>query len=64
MEVIHEYPDLLIKLVLYNTVITDGHVRLFEHNDARWITPEEIPHYAFCPADKEILERIMNTKRG
>jgi len=59
MDVIHEYPDIRIHLVLYNAVITEGRIRLLEHNDARWITPAEIPMYSFCPADKEILERLM-----
>lgn len=63
MEVVHEYPDLTVNLILYNAVITDGNIHLFEHNDARWITPDEIPFFTFCPADKEILERIMRLKR-
>lgn len=63
MEVVHEYPDLTVNLILYNAVITDGNIHLFEHNDARWITPDEIPLFTFCPADKEILERIMRLKR-
>lgn len=66
MEVVHEYPDLTVHLVLFNAVIAEGTIQLFEHIDARWITPEEIPQYAFCPADTEILERIIvnaNRKR-
>lgn len=61
MEVIHEYPDLTVHLILFNAMITDGEIQLLEHNDARWITPSEIPNYSFCPADKEILDRIMQT---
>ena len=63
MEVVHEYPDISIHLILYNAVIAEGSITLYEHNDARWITPEEIPQYAFCPADKEILEAIMCLER-
>ena len=59
MEVIHEYPDLTVHLILYNATIAEGKIQLLEHNDARWITPSEIPDYSFCPADTEILERIM-----
>ena len=59
MEVVHEYPDLTVHLILYNAIIAEGEIKLLEHNDARWITPSEIPQYSFCPADKEILERIM-----
>lgn len=63
MEVTHEYPDLTVHLILYNAKIAEGTIQLLEHNDARWITPDEIPEYAFCPADKEILERIMDFNR-
>ena len=63
MEVTHEYPDLTVHLILYNAKIAEGTIQLLEHNDARWITPDEIPEYTFCPADKEILERIMDFNR-
>lgn len=59
MNVVHEYPDLTVNLILYNATITDGQIKLLEHNDARWITAAEIPNYQFCPADKEILEQII-----
>ena len=61
MEVDHDYPDLTVHLVLYNAAIAEGTIELLEHNDARWVAPSEIPDYAFCPADVEILKRIMET---
>ena len=63
MDVIHEYPDITVHLILYNAIITDGNIQLIEHNDARWITVEEIPQYTFCPADKDILARLINTAK-
>ena len=59
MEVVHEYPDLTVHLVLFNAKIAEGEITLLEHNDARWLSPSEIPQYSFCPADNEILEAIM-----
>ena len=58
-EVDHEYPDIFIHLTLFNCTIAEGTVKMLEHNDIKWITPEEIPQYEFCPADKDILEKIM-----
>ena len=58
MEVDHQYPDLNAHLTLFNAVIHEGTPQMLEHNDIRWITPEEIPQYDFCPADKEILRRL------
>ena len=58
MDVIHEYPDITVHLTLFHAQIVSGEIRLLEHNAVAWITPDEIPNYAFCPADKEINERI------
>lgn len=57
-EVTHEYPDITVHLTLYSCTIASGRPTLLEHNDLRWIKPEEITQYAFCPADTEILKRI------
>ena len=62
MEVIHEYPDITVQLTLFNAVIAEGIPQKLEHNDIRWITPAEIPQYDFCPADIEILDKIMELK--
>ena len=62
MDVVHEYPDLTVHLVLYNATIAEGTPKKLEHNDIRWITPAQIPEYDFCPADEEILERIIAQK--
>jgi len=58
MEVTHEYPDLTVRLILLEAVIVSGTPKKLEHNDIRWITPDEIPQYIFCPADEQILERL------
>ena len=59
MEVIHEYPDIKIKLTLFNAKIAEGEPKMLEHNDIRWITTDEIQQYAFCPADTDILSRLI-----
>ncbi len=59
-EVDHTYPDIDIHLTLFNAEISEGEVRMIEHNDIRSITPDEIDNYKFCPADDEILKKIKN----
>ena len=59
MEVVHEYPDITIRLTLFNATISEGVPQKLEHNDIQWITPEELPNYNFCPADEEILIKIL-----
>ena len=59
-QVIHEYPDIHIRLTLFNCTIADGTPKLLEHNDLKWILPSEIPDFDFCPADKDILTLIQS----
>lgn len=60
MELVHEYPDIKIRLTLFNAAIAEGTPQMLEHNDIRWIRVNEIPNYSFCPADTEILEKLMS----
>ena len=58
MAVDHVYPDITIHLTLLRTRIVSGRPQRLEHADIRFIAPEEISQYAFCPADAGILEEI------
>jgi len=59
MEVVHTYPDMTVQLTLFHASIRKGEPKLLEHADIRWILPAEINKYDFCPADVEILEKIL-----
>ena len=59
MDVIHEYPDITVHLTLFHAAIEEGIPQKLEHNDIRFIAPEEIPKYDFCPADENILRKIV-----
>ena len=59
MDVVHEYPDITVHLTLFNATIAEGEPKKLEHNDIQWITPSEIQSFEFCPADEEILKRII-----
>lgn len=59
IDVVHEYPDITVHLTLFNASIEKGVPQKLEHNDIKWITPSEIPDYSFCPADKDILKKII-----
>ena len=64
MDVVHEYPDITVRLTLFNATIAKGVPQKLEHNDIKWITPSEIHNYDFCPADEEILKRITEVYDG
>jgi 8-oxo-dGTP diphosphatase len=59
MQVIHNYPDILIRLTLFHCTIAEGTPKLLEHNDLKWILPSQIPEFDFCPADEDILAKII-----
>jgi 8-oxo-dGTP diphosphatase len=58
MELIHEYPDLTVQLILFNAHIAEGIPQKLEHNDIRWLRVSEIEQYQFCPADRDILKKM------
>ena len=60
MEVLHEYPDLTVRLMLFHASIAQGEPKALEHNDIRWITVSQIDDLAFCPADKDILKKLKH----
>lgn len=62
-EVMHRYPDAVVHLTVFLASICGGVPQLLEHNDLRWITPQEIDRYPFCPADRDILLRIRTQHR-
>ena len=59
IDIVHKYPDITVHLTLFNSSISEGIPQKLEHNDIRWIIPEEIPNYEFCPADEEILKALL-----
>ena len=60
----HDYPDMLIRLTLFHCTIASGVPQLLEHKALRWIRPEEIPSYKFCPADVNVLAQIRREYEG
>lgn len=58
MQVVHPYPDILIRLTLYHCTIAQGFPQALEHNALAWIHPSQIDSYDFCPADTDILKEI------
>ena len=61
---VYEYPDLTIRLTLFNAAIVEGEPQKLEHNDIRWITADEIPNYKFCPADRKFLELLQKSRKN
>lgn len=56
--VVHSYPDIVVRLRLYRAAIAEGDPQLLEHADIRWIRPDQISDFDFCPADVDLLAKI------
>ena len=59
IETEHQYPDIKVHLTVFRASIALGEPKLLEHVDMRWISPDEIDDYPFCPADRIILDKII-----
>ncbi|MBE7042675.1 MAG: (deoxy)nucleoside triphosphate pyrophosphohydrolase [Ruminococcaceae bacterium] len=64
MDVIHKYPDITIHLTLFHATIQKGVPEKVEHNAIEWIKVSEIENYTFCPADTEILDKLIKEKES
>ena len=62
LQVVHEYPDLTVRLTLFRAAIAEGVPQRLEHADLRWLTVEEMDAYPFCPADEGILQALREGK--
>ena len=63
MTVEYDYPDIPVRLTLFRASVLEGEPTPMEGNAIQWITPEEIPDYVFCPADKPIIERLQKESK-
>ena len=60
MQVVHQYPDMLIRLTLFHCTIPTGYPQALEHVAMEWIHPSRTDSYEFCPADTDILAEIKH----
>lgn len=55
---IYKYETGEINLIAYKAIIISGEIKLNVHNDARWVTTDELESYDLAPADIEIIKLI------
>lgn len=54
----HDYPDFHLHMFCYWATVTDGHLMLLEHEDARWLDEESLETVEWLPADRGLLTKI------
>lgn len=54
----HDYPDFHLTMDCYLAHVTEGHLTLTEHSDARWLSINELDTLAWLPADRLVLDSV------
>lgn len=58
--VVHEYPEKTIRLTLLECRPKPGsEPAALEHQAIRWVTLAEMKDLPFCPADRELVEKLF-----
>lgn len=60
---IYRFDGKEILFTVFNAEIVGGDMKLKEHNDARWVTLEEMKSYKFMPADVVFVEKLLNENK-
>lgn len=57
-EKLFEYPEKTINLIAIKCTKVGGELNLNEHEDARWISKDELDNFEFAPADHFIVNKL------
>lgn len=55
----YQYPDREIAFTFFEAEIFDSEIKLNVHKDYNWVVPSELKNYNFCPADVEVIKRLV-----
>lgn len=57
----YQYPTFYLKMSCFEALIESGTPKLLEHNDAKWLTKEELNNVNWIPADIQIIDYLKQT---
>ncbi|MBP3256105.1 MAG: 8-oxo-dGTP diphosphatase MutT [Clostridia bacterium] len=58
---VFNYPDKDINLIAIECKQIKGDIKLNEHEDIKWVNKNELRNFNFAPADKFIINTILET---
>lgn len=56
----HAYPAFDLVMLVYACRIVDGEPRTVEVADLRWVLPGELPSWDILPADRPLVQRLVD----
>lgn len=57
----YQYPTFYLKMSCFEAEIIEGTPKLLEHNDARWLTKQQLNEVNWIPADLQIIDYLKET---
>ena len=64
MTVEYDYPEFHLHMECFLCHVTEGHLTLLEHEDARWLAPAQLQQVRWLPADEQLIRRLSSEKTG
>ena len=55
----YDYPKFHLTMHCYLCTIISGELSLLQHEDARWLTTDELDSVKWLPADKDVIEKLI-----
>lgn len=55
-----QYSFIWIELLVYKVKYISGDFCVNEHDDAKWVNPDELNNYDFMDADKPVVRRLLS----
>lgn len=59
---VYTYPEQEIAFAFFEAQICGGELKMNVHKDVRWVAPDALKDFTFCPADVDIVSRLAKEK--
>lgn len=60
---IYEYSFGIVHLTTFHCKLLEGQPKLLEHQDSKWLKPDELHTLEWAPADIPTIEKVINNAR-
>jgi 8-oxo-dGTP diphosphatase len=57
----YQYPTFYLKMSCFEAIITEGTPNLLEHNDAKWLTKDQLDDVNWIPADIKAVNYLKES---
>lgn len=55
----YQYPEREVALTFFDAELLSGKIKKKVHEEIRWVLPTELNQFLFCPADNEIIQKVL-----